>query len=305
MTQLKAPPIPNWIEEMLPVGHVRYSLDVEAGKSMHVMETGSGYPVLMLHGNPTWGFLYRQVIAHLGSENWRCITPDLIGLGFSCKPRRMDVHTVANHAKWLGAMIDRLELDGLIFVGQDWGGPIGLRALADRAHLVKGMVILNTVVAPPRPGFKPTAFHRFANMPVVSDLAFRWGGFPQNMLHKVQGDPSSITGKIAKAYKHPLKKRRDRAAPLALARMVPSHHDHPSIAELEICQKFVEGFKGPVEIVWGKRDPVLGRALKRTRQILPEAPVTETGAGHFLQEEVPGQIAAAVSRVFDKSVQGA
>lgn len=301
MTQLKAPPIPAWIEAMLPAGYVRYSLDVDSDRRMHVMETGSGFPVLMLHGNPTWGFLYRQVIAHLGPENRRCITPDLIGLGFSSKPRRMDAHTLANHAGWLGAAIDALKLDGLIFVGQDWGGPIGLRALADRAHLVKGIVILNTVVAPPRPGFKPTAFHRFANMPVVSNLAFQWGGFPQNLLHKVQGDAASISGKVADAYRYPLRKRKDRAAPLAMARMVPGHQAHPSIPDLEVCQKFIEDFKGPVEIVWGTRDPILGRALRRTRQILPDAPVTETSAGHFLQEEVPEQIAGAISRVIEKA----
>ena len=300
----EASQVPEWIEAMLPAGHSRYSLAVDARQNLHVMETGSGFPVLMVHGNPTWGFLYRRIINQLGKERFRCITPDLIGLGFSSKPRDSKVHTLANHAKWLGAAIDALSLDGLIFVGQDWGGPIGLRALADRAYLVKGMVILNTVVAPPRPGFKPTAFHRFANMPIVSDLAFRWAGFPQNMLHKVQGDPKSISGKIAKAYQYPLKKRKDRMAPLALARMVPGHPDHLSIDDLNVCRDFAQNFKGPVEIVWGKRDPILGRALKRTREILPDAPVTETGAGHFLQEEVPERIAEAIIRVLDKAENG-
>lgn len=300
MEKREAPQMPEWIEEMLPADHLRYSVAVDAPQSLHIMEIGSGFPVLMVHGNPTWGFLYRQIINQLGIKCFRCITPDLIGLGFSSKPRESKAHTLANHAEWLGAAIDALSLEGLIFVGQDWGGPIGLRALADRPHLVKGMVILNTVVAPPRPGFKPTAFHRFANMPIVSHLAFQWAGFPQNMLHKVQGDPNSISGKIAKAYQYPLKKRKDRTAPLALARMVPGHQDHPSIPELARCRDFAQNFKGPVEIVWGEKDPILGRALKRTSEILPDAPVTETRAGHFLQEEVPDQIAEAISRVFEK-----
>lgn len=300
----EAPQMPEWIEDMLPAGHLRYSLSVEASHSLHVMETGSGFPVLMVHGNPTWGFLYRQIVGLLGADAFRCITPDLIGLGFSSKPRRMDAHTLANHARWLGAAIDALELDGLIFVGQDWGGPIGLRALADRPHLVKGMVILNTVVAPPRPGFRPTAFHRFANMPIISNLAFQWAGFPQNLLHKVQSDPASIAGKVAKAYQYPLKKRKDRMAPLALARMVPGQKDHPSIPELDLCRNFVENFKGALEIVWGTGDPILGRALKRTREVLPNAPVTETRAGHFLQEEVPDQIAEAILRVSEKVEKG-
>jgi len=300
MKPVEAPQMPEWIEEMLPAGYSRCSLAVDANQNLHVMETGSGFPVLMVHGNPTWGFLYRRIINQLATERFRGITPDLIGLGFSSKPRDSSAHTLANHAEWLGTAIDALSLDGLIFVGQDWGGPIGLRALADRAHLVKGMVILNTVVAPPRAGFKPTAFHRFANMPIVSNLAFQWAGFPQKMLHKVQGDSASISGKIAKAYQYPLKKRKDRMAPLALARMVPGHQDHPSISDLAVCRDFVQNFKGPVEIVWGKKDPILGRALKRTREVLPNAPVTETRAGHFLQEEVPDQIAEAILRVFEK-----
>src|SRR6266545_4048007 len=165
---------------------------------MHVMEWGAGRPVLLLHGNPTWGFLYRKVVAALRGEPLRLVVPDLVGLGFSDKPRQASEHRLESHAGWLGALLDGLALEGLVFVGQDWGGPIGLRALAERPGLAKGLVVLNTGVGPPRPGFRPTLFHRLARVPLVSDILFRALAFPQRILHRVQGDPASISGDVAR-----------------------------------------------------------------------------------------------------------
>ena len=297
MTPILPPDMPLWISKMLPENIIRYCLDVGKGQTMHVMESGQGVPVLMLHGNPTWGILYRRIMKRLTGEDIRCIAPDLIGLGFSSKPGAVSQHTLENHARWIGSLIDSLDVEGLIFVGQDWGGPIGLRALADRSHLLKGLVVLNTAIAPPKPGFKPTLFHKFSQMPVISNIVFRWFGFPQNILHKTQGNPGSISGNTARAYQYPLKKFRDTTAPLALARMVPNSMTHPSVAPLRKCQALVESFKGPAEIVWGDKDPILGRAFKRVHAMLPDAGITRTQAGHFLQEEVPDEIAAAIRKV--------
>lgn len=290
---LPAPPLPDWIERQLPGGFRRSLVDA-GGYRMHVMEAGAGLPVLMLHGNPTWGFLYRRVAAELSRDPFRLVIPDLVGLGFSDRPRHVREHQIENHARWLGALLEALELKELVFVGQDWGGPIGLRALADRPGIVKGLVVLNTVVGPPRPGFRPTPFHRFARMPVVSDVAFRLLGFPQIALHRAQGDPASIRGDVARAYRYPLRGLARNSAPLALARMVPDSQEHPSIEPLRRCQAFVEAFEGPGAIVWGDRDPVLGRLRSRIETLMPRARVTRTQAGHFLQEEVPREIAEAV-----------
>ena len=197
------PPLPDWIARQLPDG-VRRCLVEAGGYRMHVMEWGAGRPVLLLHGNPTWGFLYRKVVAALGGEPLRLVVPDLVGLGFSDKPTRASEHQLESHARWLGALIDDLGLQDLVFVGQDWGGPIGLRALADRPGLAKGLVVLNTGVGPPRPGFRPTLFHRLARVPLLSDVLFRALAFPQRILHRVQGDPASISGDVARAYRFPL-----------------------------------------------------------------------------------------------------
>jgi pimeloyl-ACP methyl ester carboxylesterase len=297
MNFMQPPEIPLWISKMLPENNIRYAIDVGNGQSMHVTESGQGFPVLMLHGNPTWGFLYRRIMDRLAGKEIRCIAPDLIGLGFSSKPGSINQHTLENHAQWVGNLIDSLDVEGLVFVGQDWGGPIGLRALADRAHLLKGLVILNTAIAPPKLNFKPTAFHKFSQMPIVSSIVFRMLGFPQGILHRTQGNPASISGNTARAYQYPLKRYRDNAAPLALARMVPNDLAHPSVEPLRKCQALAESFKGPAEIVWGDKDLILGRAFKSVHALLPDAGVTRTRAGHFLQEEVPDEIAAAIKKV--------
>ncbi|MCA9634338.1 MAG: alpha/beta fold hydrolase [Myxococcales bacterium] len=298
MNELPPPTLPTWLEPQVPFK--RYRVQV-GGYRMHVMEQGRGRPVLLLHGNPTWGYLYRKVASELAGEPLRLIMPDLIGLGFSDKPVDALAHQLDHHASWLGSLIDQLELEDLIFVGQDWGGPIGLRALADRPRRMTGLVILNTVIGPPRPEFKPTTFHRFARLPLVSDFVFGRLGFPEIGMHQVQGDRKSISGEIKRAYRYPLRKHADRVAPLALARMVPDGLDHPSVEPLGHCQELVLGFEGPIDVVWGKRDPVLGSVGRHLERQLPKARFTWTDAGHFLQEEVPGPIADAVRRVHTAS----
>src|SRR5262249_27237543 len=154
-----------------PDGMRRRMVDV-GGLHVHVAEWGpsDAPPVLMLHGNPSWGFLWRKVVAHVreqGGAPVRMVVPDLVGLGCSDKPRDPAIHTLAQHGRWIGALIDRLRLEELVFVGQDWGGPIGLAALDGRIGRVRGMVLLNTVVGPPKPGFRATAVHRFSRAPIL------------------------------------------------------------------------------------------------------------------------------------------
>jgi pimeloyl-ACP methyl ester carboxylesterase len=127
---------------------------------------------------------------------------------------------------------------------------------------------------------------------------FRLLPFPEATMWSVQGDRRSLLrGKEAAAYRWPLRRRRDRIAPLALARMVPDGPHHPSMAPLRRGQAWIERFEGPMALVWGTRDPILGSALARHEAAFPRAPVTTTAAGHFLQEEVPRALAAAIEDV--------
>ncbi len=288
-----APPLPVWLEKMVPFR--RYLIEVGDHRN-HVMEIGEGRPVLCVHGNPSWGFLYRKVAMALIGQPVRVIMPDLVGLGFSDKPAAA-AHTLEHHIEWFGGLVDELALDDLVLVVQDWGGAIGVGAMATRPDRLGGLVVLNTALSEPKPDFTATAFHRFGRWPVVSDLAYRLVGFPQIALAAAQGDRSSIRGAVARAYRYPLRDRRHNQAPLALTRMVPDSMDHPSIQALRRVGEFVRTYPGPAEIVWGDRDPVLGGARNHIARMLPEARVTRTGAGHFLQEEVPKEIALAILRV--------
>ena len=300
--RLAEPKLPKWIASQVPF--TRYRLRVEPSLTMHVMETGRGRPVLMVHGNPTWGFLYRKVALGLQGQGLRVIMPDLIGFGFSDKPRDPSAHSIRNHSRWLGSLIDQLDLEDVILVVQDWGGAIGSHAFATRRERLAGMVVLNTVLDAPPPNFKPAAFHRLSHVPVLSDFLFRVLPLPQAAMRFVQGDRSSIRGDVARAYRYPLRHLRDRIAPLATARMAVDRAGHPSVPALEECAAFVGSFTGPKAIVWGRRDPVIAKALKRTKALLGDPPVTETQAGHFLQEEVPDQIAAAVLDVHHRLSRG-
>ncbi len=298
MVDQPAPPLPPWLARLFPLARRMHVIDdgPDAGRRIHYVDHGprDAPAIVMCHGNPTWSFLWRKVIDEL--PQMRCLAPDLLGLGLSDKlPNEAD-HTYERHLDALGDWLRALDLPRFVLVGQDWGGPLvtGLgRRLSER---VAGIVLANTsVLVPQRP--RGTWFHRFARLPLVSRPAFRWLGAPQNMLWVAQGDRRSIRGDVARAYRWPLRHRRDRAAPLGLARMVPDGPHHPSLAPMRAAEAWVRAFEGPTALVWGTRDPILGRALRRHREAFPHAPVTETEAGHFLQEEVPAAVAAAIADV--------
>lgn len=298
------PALPDYAKPLERFDRRAYRLETgpDAGKRLHFLDHGqpSATPVLFMHGNPTWSFLWRRVIACLDPARFRCLAPDLLGFGLSddLSPRAGD-HTLARHLDALGEWLRAVDPPELILVGQDWGGPlvVGSNLRLDQGQRAKGVVLGNTsVLVPTRP--KGTRFHRFARSPVLSDLVFRGLGFPQRLgLRQVQGDPATVAGAVGRAYREPLRGWRRRSGPLGLARMVPSSSDHPSVPLLREIEAWVRSWEGPTALVWGKRDPILGRGLKRHRDALPQASVVETEAGHFLQEEVPELLAAAVGEV--------
>ncbi|HVE83078.1 MAG TPA: haloalkane dehalogenase, partial [Myxococcales bacterium] len=161
----------------------------------------------------------------------------------------------------------------------------------------RGLVLANTAALVPRRPLRTSAFHRFSHLPGVSTLAFRGLGFPVPILSRLQGDPRSLGPAEIRAYGWPLRSWRLRAGPLAMARMVPDREGHPTLGVLDETDAFLRSYRGPAALVWGTRDPILGRAHHRLSEALPHATVELTEAGHFLQEEVPDRLAAAIERV--------
>ena len=289
-----AVPLPDWLTHEFPF---RRRLFRGGRWAMHFVDQGEGPVVLMQHGNPTWSFLWRKVIRLLADERVRVIAPDMIGLGLSDKPREAGLHSLRFHALNVSRLVQALDLRDVVIVGQDWGGPIlGLMA-AWHPERVAGAVFANTGLSAPRKKRPLSFFHLLSHLPLASTLLFKGANFPLRMLHRVQGDPASIGPLERQAYRWPLKAWRDRTAPLALARLVPTGPDHPTAHDLRKIRVWAEAFTGPVRLVWGMKDPILGRALKNMRGVFPTAPVTETRAGHFLQEEVPDVLAEAIRAV--------
>ena len=294
-----APALPRWLENELPF---RRRVAVIDGRRIHFIDEGAGTPVVLMHGNPTWCFVWRKVIARLRDRGGlRLIAPDLLGLGLSDKLPSPSDHRLELHAQAIASLLDALELDRAVIAAQDWGGPIGVGAAmlrsASRPDFLRGLVLGNTAVLEPKRPLRTTTFHRFSRLPLASEIAFRGALFPVPVLHRVQGDARSIGPREKAAYAWPLRRFRDRAAPLGLARMVPDREDHPSVPFLDRLGAFVRAYRGPAALVWGERDPILGRALARHREALPQATVEVTNAGHFLQEEVPDELAHAIRAV--------
>ena len=294
-----APPLPDWLAEAFPFRR-RYFRNGDF--KIHFVDEGDGPIVWLQHGNPTWSFLWRKVIRRLLDHDLRVIAPDLIGLGLSTKPRDLDVHTLDFHGRQMVDLVRALRLDRFVIAGQDWGGPIsGLIAARTEAR-VRGAVFANTALRAPTSPPRTTTFHRLSNWPVISDVLFRGLNLPVRLMHRVQGDADSLDATARRAYRYPLQKMQDRAAPLALTRMVPTRLDHPSVHTLQEVDAWARAFGGPVRLVWGTRDPILGPALRGMRDLFTGAPVTTTEAGHFLQEEVPDILADTILDVVDEAI---
>lgn len=297
------PALPQWIARDLPFER---RVVLANGHRIHAIDDGprDAPTVVLFHGNPMWCFLWRKVIGALRATDegrrLRIVAPDLLGFGLSDKPRAPEEHTVTLHVETMRAALRALDVRPQLLVGQDWGGPIAAgvaKTLADEGLPPDALFFLNTSVLPPKRPIRATAFHRFANRPFVSDVAFKALLFPVPVMRSVQGDRSSLGLRQLAAYAWPLRHYSDRAGPIGLARMVPHREPHPSLEALDAIGAWVAQWKGPMGLVWGQKDPILGRAFARHREAFPQAIVTATEAGHFLQEEVPAPIAETIVKL--------
>jgi haloalkane dehalogenase len=269
---------------------------------MHYVDEGAGAPVLMLHGNPTWSFLYREFISAL-SKTHRVVAPDHIGFGLSEKPRDEALYSIDGHIRNLEALVTSLDLQNVTLVMQDWGGPIGLGLAARHPGRIKALVIINTFgFYPPADNLDPEnlilpAPLRLMRTKGVGDFLVRSLGFFERvaMPTAVQG------GKRWKAVRHAytgvFERHADRAGVMAFPRLIPTTTCHPTARlMIEETGPFIEQFKGPVRGFWGVKDPFFPiEALHAWKKRLPQARFTELPAAkHYIQEDAPEIIIPAL-----------
>ena len=225
--------------------------------------------------------------------------PTMVGLGYSTKVPASE-HTLVNHMRWMNRVLTKLNLTEAIYVGQDWGGPVGMGALSLSPEILKGAVVMNTGFTAPRSAKDLSPAHALVKKPLVGEFMVEvMSPVFFKRLAAVQGDPSTMPRAVTDLYRRPLQESGNAKATLALMRMVADGPDHASAPALRGVGRYVANLDIPLELVWGMNDPILAHGLAVMREMFPTAPVTETEAGHFLQEEVPETIAAAVLRILD------
>ena len=291
--------MPDYANAVISDAYKSYFIEVEPGIKIHVLEVGQGYPVYLQHGNPTTGLLYRKVAASLPLDRVRLIMPTMVGLGYSTKIPASE-HTLYNHMRWMNRALTTLNLTEAVYVGQDWGGPVGMGALSLSPGILTGAILMNTGFRAPREAMELSRAHALVKTPLVGEFVVEgMSSFFFKRLAGVQGDPTTMPPEVMNLYRRPLEDSGNGKATLALMRMVADGPDHVSSSALRDIERYVEGLDIPAELVWGMNDPILARGLPVMQRMFPTAPVTETEAGHFLQEEVPDVIAAAIMRIVD------
>ena len=177
-------------------------------------------------------------------------------------------------------------------------------ALSLSPRVLKGAVVMNTGFRAPRAPMDLSRAHALVKTPLVGELVVEaMSPVFFARLAQVQGDPDTMPPRVMDLYRRPLQDSGNASAALALMRMVADGPDHSSSPALRDIERYVAGLDVPAELVWGMHDPILARGLPVMEKMFPTAPVIETEAGHFLQEEVPKIIAAALIRVVDKAQQ--
>ncbi|HET6499129.1 MAG TPA: haloalkane dehalogenase [Amycolatopsis sp.] len=251
-----------------------------------------GPVALLLHGEPSWSFLYRKMLPVLADAGIRAIAPDLVGFGRSDKPAEVTDHTYARHVEWMRALaFDALDLRDVTLVGQDWGGLIGLRMVAENPDRFARVVAANTALPTGDEGMPAVwwAFHDAVKKAPKLDI----GRFVQS------GCKTKLSDDVRAAYDAPFPNELYKAGPRALPGLVPVTPDGPGSAENRRAWEVLSRLDIPVLCAFSDGDPITGPQAPVFQRILPGAAglthPTITGAGHFLQEDAGGELGRIVA----------
>ncbi|KDN16736.1 haloalkane dehalogenase [Amycolatopsis rifamycinica] len=259
---------------------------VEAGPA-------DGPVVLLLHGEPSWSFLYRKMLPVLAAAGLRAIAPDLVGFGRSDKPAAVTDHSYARHVEWMrGFAFDALDLRDVTLVGQDWGGLIGLRMVAEHPSRFARVVASNTGL-PTGDVDMPAEWHAFREA-VSKAPVLDVGRFVQS------GCSSNLPASVRAAYDAPFPNETYKAGPRAMPSLVPYRPDDPASEANRAAWKTLSELELPFLVAFSDGDPItggMGPILRRSMRGASglDHPVI-AGAGHFLQEDAGEELAEHVAR---------
>ena len=258
---------------------------VEAGPT-------DGEPVLLLHGEPSWSFLYRTVLAVLADAGLRAIAADLAGFGRSDKPAEIADHSYARHVEWIRALaFDRLDLHELTLVGQDWGGLIGLRLAAEHPHRFARIVAANTGL-PTGDQPMPEVWLRFREVVRTA---------PELSVSRLvqAGCQTTLPAAVLAAYDAPFPDESYMAGPRAMPGLVPVSPDDPASAANRAAWQRLSAWDKPFLVAFSDRDPITEAMAPVLQRAVPGAAGTDhpviTGAGHFLQEDAGERLGTIIA----------
>ena len=256
--------------------------DVGDSLRVHYVDEGppTGAPIVMLHGEPSWSYLYRKMIPLFAEAGYRALAPDLIGFGKSDKPTDPTVFTYARHVGWMTRWLESVDVRNAVLVCQDWGSLIGLRIAAENesrfARIVVANGILPTARQPP-----PVAFRVWRALARYSPV------FPIGRI-VASGCVSKLPREVIAAYDAPFPTRAHKAAARAFPSLVPTREGDPAVPANRAAWDVLGRWEKPFLTLFGKNDPILGKADVALQAHVPGArdqPHERFWGGHFVQED--------------------
>lgn len=267
--------------------------DGEVGKlRVHYVDEGprEAAPVLLMHGEPSWSYLYRKMIPLIAEAGHRVIAPDLVGFGRSDKPADRDDYTYQRHVDWIQQVIDKLSLNRITLVCQDWGGLIGLRLVAAAPHRFDRVVVANTGL--------PTGDQK------MTDAFLDWQRFSRETPEFAVGTIVSsgchqpLSQAIIAAYDAPFPDETYKEGARIFPSLVPTRPDDPAAPPNREAWKVLQGFEKPFLTAFSDKDPITRGGDKVFQKLIPGAKnqphTTIKGGGHFLQEDCGPAFASVV-----------
>jgi haloalkane dehalogenase len=256
------------------------------GLRMAYVEAGAGDPILLLHGEPAWSYLYRHMIPPL-SQAGRVMALDLVGFGRSDKPMDANAYSYRSHARWLRQFIEKLDLRRITLVCHDWGGLLGLRVLSQAPERFQRVVAMNSGISPGGP---------------PGEAFLRWRRFAQRAESLDVGrliDNTLVNRKLSDleraAYDAPFPSKEYQTGALVFPRLVPIRYDYPGAYDNRVAIERLRQLELPVLLIWGRHDAITAPAEAHLRSIFRNVAPTEwLNAGHFIPEEAGPEVASRI-----------